>query len=59
MLNKHWERIIQNLERHLAECPFGEVSLTFIVHSGRVEKININHIEKYMDISEVPDVSND
>lgn len=57
MMNKYWAKIIQNLEHHLAECPFGEVSLSFIVHAGRIEKINITHTERYMDISEVPDVS--
>jgi hypothetical protein len=57
MMCKDWAKIIQNLERHLSACPFGEVSLSFIVHAGRIEKYSITHTEKYLDISEVPDVS--
>lgn len=56
-MNDFWTKIIHNLQRHIVECPYGEVSLNFIIHSGTIQKINITHVEKYMDISEVPNVS--
>jgi len=58
-MNNFWKRLIAQLQKHLSECPYGEVSLSFIVHSGSIEKIIINHTERYMDITEVPDVSNE
>jgi hypothetical protein len=56
-MSNDWAKLINNIEKHLSECPFGEVSLTFIVHSGSIGKIKISHTENYMDISEVRDVA--
>lgn len=56
-MSNFWSKIIKNLQLHILECPYGEVSVSFIIHAGCIEKINITHIEKYMDIAEVPDVS--
>ncbi len=56
-MNSFWTKLIGNIQKHISECPFGELSLSFVIHSGSIQKIIINHTEKYMDISEVPDVS--
>lgn len=53
-MNSHWEKLCLNLQKHVSECPFGEVSLSLIVHSGSIQKVIIQHSEKYLDISEVP-----
>jgi len=55
-MSDYWSKLVGNLQKHLSECPYGEVSLSFIVHSGSIEKIIINHTERYMDITEVPNV---
>ncbi len=57
-MNNFWSKLISNLQSHILECPYGEVSLSFIIHAGSIEKINITHIEKFKSIEEVPDVSN-
>jgi len=57
-MNNFWAKLIRNIQKHLSECPFGEISLSFVVHSGNIQKIMITHTERYMDISEVRDVAN-
>ena len=56
-MSNFWPKIIGNIQKLLSVCSYGEISVTFVVHSGSINKIFINHTAKYMDISEVPDVS--
>lgn len=56
-MSNFWLKLVGNVQKHISECPYGEVSISFLMHSGSIQKIIINHTAKYMDISEVPDVS--
>lgn len=56
-MSSFWAKLIGNIQKHISECPYGEISLSFVMHSGSIQKIVITHTEKYMDISEVRDVS--
>ncbi len=56
-MSNFWAKLIGNIQKHISECPYGEISLSFVMHSGSIQKIVITHTEKYMDISEVRDVS--
>lgn len=56
-MNKEWIKIFNNLQKHLSECSYGTVGLIFEMHSGGIAKVQIQHVDKYMDVSEVPDVS--